>query len=144
MIGVKRKKGFSMQKRRVFWAVVLSLLLTLGAFTAAVHADFGDFGGDYDYGGNDSYDYDFGNDYDYDDNDRDYDYGGSYSGGTTSSSSSDFSFGGAVLIAAIILVVFYLSRRRKSGGSSVSVAPGAQATDPSTLRPMGEYTQLDP
>ena len=104
MIGDEGKKGYGMQKRRVILTVLLSLLLTLGAFTAAVHADFGDFGGDYDYGGNDSYDYDFGNDYDYDDNDRDYD----------------------------------------SGGRSVSVAPGAQATDPSTLRPISEYAQLDP
>ncbi len=51
-------------------------LLCLFAFSFSAFADFGDYGGDYDYGG---YDYDYGNDYDYDyGNDYDYDYGHDY------------------------------------------------------------------
>lgn len=59
---------------------ILSLLFAVGSlmvFTVCAHADFGDYGGDYDYGGYDDYDYDYDDDdddyyYDYDDDDDDY------------------------------------------------------------------------
>ena len=139
-----------MKKARILFAILLSLLLTVGVFTAAVQADFGDYGGDYDYGGFDSYD--SGNDYnDYDygnDNDNDDDY--RYYGGTSTDGSGGSSDGGsgtfivAVLIAVGVLAIVYLSKRKNGKTGSRPVAAGAQATDPSTLRPMAEYLALDP
>ena len=123
------------------FAVLLSVLLICGAGCILARADFGDFGGDNDYGGFDSGDYDW--DYDYDSDDDDDDDGYYYYGGSGSSSDSGGSsiLGGAILVAIIILVI-YLSQRKKGG--STPVMPGAQATDASTLRTMQEYLSLDP
>lgn len=64
-------------KKRVLSLLLIMLLLTSCGLRA--FADFGDYGGDSDYGydSNDSYDYDYDSDdydYDYDDDDDDYDY----------------------------------------------------------------------
>lgn len=140
-------------------------------FAIPGHADFGDFGGDSDYGyDGGGYDYDSGNDYDYDygndddDYDNDYDNGGFYfggfgsgydtggSGGSTGGSSEFREEGndtfaiivGIILIA--IIVFFVLKKAGIIGGkhNSGPIMPGAQRTDRSTLSPISDYTQLDP
>ena len=46
---------------------IAAVLILVSAPYISAKADFGDYGGDYDFGGNDSFDFDFGgNDYDYD------------------------------------------------------------------------------
>ena len=121
------------------FAVLLSVLLLCGAVSVLAHADFGDYGGDYDYGGGD---FDSGG-FDFDDDDDD---GGYYFYGGSSDSDSDgggSSILGGVILAAIIILVVYMSVRKKGKGSA-PVMPGAQATDPSTLRSMSDYPALDP
>lgn len=120
------------------FAVLLSVLLLCGAVSVLAHADFGDYGGDYDYGGGD---FDSGG-FDFDDDDDD---GGYYFYGGSSDSDSDGggSILGGVILAAIIILVVYMSVRKKGKGSA-PVMPGAQATDPSTLRSMSDYPALDP
>ena len=121
------------------FAVLLSVLLLCGAVSVLAHADFGDYGGDYDFGGGD---YDSGG-FDFDDDDDD---GGYYFYGGSSDSDSDgggSSILGGVILAAIIILVVYMSVRKKGKGSA-PVMPGAQATDPSTLRSMSDYPALDP
>lgn len=121
------------------FAVLLSVLLLCGAVSVLAHADFGDYGGDYDFGGGD---YDSGG-FDFDDDDDD---GGYYFYGGSSDSDSDgggSSILGGVILAAIIILFVYMSVRKKGKGSA-PVMPGAQATDPSTLRSMSDYPALDP
>jgi hypothetical protein len=123
------------------FAVLLSVLLIFGAVSVLAHADFGDYGGDYDFGGGGGGDYDYGG-YDYDDDDDDggyYFYGGS--GGSSDSGGS--SILGGIIVAAIIVAIVYLSMRKKNNGNA-PVMPGAQATDPATLRAMQDYLALDP
>ena len=132
-------------KKRII-AVLLSLLLVFGALHLIASADFGDYGGDYDYGGGDSYDWG-GNDYDWDDDDDDddddgYYYAGGSGGSGGSTSSSGGSIMGGVILAAIIILVIYMSK--KKGKGNAPIMPGAQATDPSTLRPMNEFQSIDP
>ncbi len=129
-------------KRRLF-----SLLLTLCLFAVlglAVHADFGSYSGDMDYGGSYSYD-----DYDSGYDSYDYDYGG----GSTYYYVDDSSFelSPTMIIIVVVIVIGYAVVKAKiSGGSSgsgrkssVPVNAGAARTDESTLRPMSEYTALD-
>lgn len=139
---------------------VLAVFLCVAVGIAAIgHADFGDYGGDSDYGGGwdsgDS-DWDWGSD-----SDDDYDYGGSgggiyyfgggSGGGGSGIDNSEFTdsqlqtFGLIFLIAIIIVIVLVIRSRKK--GSSTShkpVAPGATPTDQSTLRPVQDYLQIDP
>ena len=110
-----------------------------------IHADFGDFAGDGDYGGGDW----GGGDYDY--GGGDYDYGG----GSSSSSGNDsildyiFSFlfsllGWPGLIILIIIIYFWQKKKGNIPPSQPSQPGGGQRTDASTLRSMAEYQQLDP
>ena len=137
-------------KKKILAVLLAISLLGLGTFSLIGHADFGDFAGDNDYGdwgGND----DWGNDdWGWDSND-DYDSNGGfvYVPGGSSGGSGGGSTVGSIVMALIIVavIVFFVLRRR--GGSSANpnnkpVAPGAQATDPSTLKPMSEYLTLDP
>ena len=108
--------------------------------TLPTHADFGDFAGDGDYGGDWG-----GGDYDYGGND---DY--SYSGGDSSTGNSFLD--GVLLVifsvfswpGVILLLVFLYFWNKKKGGNQPSQPAGAQRTDASTLRNMAEYQQLDP
>ena len=137
-------------KKKILAVFLAISLLGLGMFSLIGHADFGDFAGDNDYGdwGND----DWGNDDDWGwDSDDDYDSNGGfvYVPGGSSGGSGGGSTVGSIVMALIIVavIVFFVLRRR--GGSSAHpnnkpVAPGAQATDPSTLKPMSEYLTLDP
>lgn len=122
-------------KKRFFG--ILAVLFLAGAvlFTRPVltKADFGDFSGSSDYGGGgwDSGGSDWG--------------GSSDSGGFFyySSSDDDSDGGGAgwiVWVVLIALVILVLLRSKKGR----SVAPGAKGADQSMLRPMSDYTELDP
>ncbi len=140
-------------KQRILSLLLASILfLTLGL---AVHADFGGFSGDADYGG--SYDYSSG----FDDYDYDYDYG---SGGSTyyyvDTDDSGVSVSPVMVIVVVVIVIGYLVVRSKissgSGSSGMPAAqtaqkrrqaamnPGAARTDESRLTPITGYTALDP
>ena len=143
--------------RKSILAVFLAFMLVfLGMFSLIGHADFGDFAGDYDYGGDwgggNDYDYDWGNDddydYDYGGNDGGYYYYGGSSGGSSSGDGSGSVLGGLIFIIVIVVIIVILVRKRKGSSGVVQpqqpVAAGATATDPSTLRPVQEYLNLDP
>ncbi len=137
-------------KKRIFtilfaFVLVFSCVVMLANRAGA----FGDFDGGYDYGGdvggNDSYDWDNDNDYDWgnDDNGGGFVYygggsGGDYSGGDGSS------IIGALVIVAIIVIVVILIKRKNGTAQHPVVQAGGTVTDPSTLKPMSEYRQLDP
>lgn len=131
-------------------AILLALLFTV-CFVFSVGADFGDYGGDSDYGGGydsydsyDSYDYD---DYDYDDDD-DYYSSGSYSGSTSGGSGDSRSaLGGAVVFAVIVIVVVLLAKKKKGKGGTkggAPIMPGATPTNAASLRNINEYLTVDP
>lgn len=141
-------------KKRIL-SVLLALFLVFGAaFSLAGRVGaFGDYDGDYDFGGGwDDYDYD--NDYDYDDDDYDYNYGGNdgyYYGGSSGGSSSSgggSGFIGALIFVAIIAAIIILANRKKKGGGQRPqqrpVDAGAKPTDAATLKPVQEYLKLDP
>jgi hypothetical protein len=123
------------------FAVLLSVLLVCSAVCVLAHADFGDYGGDYDFGGGGDYD-SGGYDFDFGDDD---DRGGGYYfiGGSDDSSDSGGGFLGGVILVAVIILIVFLYMRKKSGNNA-PVMPGAQATDASTLRSVSEYPALDP
>ena len=124
---------------RRFLSVLLVSVLVISvavSFTARVGADFGDYGGDADYGGYDDYDYDY-YDYDYDD---DYGYG---------PSRSLFSFvpdaAVMIIIVAIIVIISMVAKKNKNninvqGGRSF--APRVNTTP--SLSPIESYGALDP
>ena len=147
-------------------AIIAAAVLVLSLVMAA-SADFGDYGGSYDFGGGGSFDYggssfDFGDSYDYDS----YDYGGSYDdsyddsydygnygGGyvsapvvtASSALSGIFSVFKYLFIAAVIVIIIIIIKKSKSKGSSGrKIMPGAVATNPASLRRVSEYTALDP
>ena len=116
--------------KKAICSLLIALFLCASVFTVTGRADFGDFGGDSDYGGGWDSGWDSGDsgwdwdddddDYDYDyDNDNDYDYGGWNSGGYTSSSgSSDYEFSnttkmvfGAVFLIVLILVFVLIVKK---------------------------------
>jgi predicted RNA-binding Zn-ribbon protein involved in translation (DUF1610 family) len=138
-------------KKKILAVLLAISLLGLGTFSLIGHADFGDFAGDNDYGdwgGGD----DWGNDSDWDwDSDDDYDSNGGFvyiPGGSSGGSGGGSTVGSIVMALIIVAVIVFFVLRRKGGGSAhpnnKPVAPGAQATDPSTLKPMSEYLTLDP
>ena len=138
-----------MKKRSIlkYITVIIALLFT---FALTAHADAGDIGGNADYGYDYDYDYDYdGGDYDYDD-DYDDDYnGGGYVVHDSGSGNSDSSGGGAVtvvIIVVIIVIIFGIPviKAMLSKNKSGKLAPGALPTDVSTLKPVSEYSSLDP
>lgn len=137
-----------MKRFRILFALLLTVLLSVGGSLFAVHADFGDYGGDSDFG--DSGDFDWGGndyDYDYDDNDDDYGYhGGVYSSSDGSNWNLTPMLVGAVVVLLIVLYSKFGNRLglKKSATRKNPVAPGAAPTNPNTLRPMTDYTVLDP
>lgn len=140
---------------------LLCLLAAVGmlfAFVISTGADFGDYGGDADYGGFDSYDsydsyddYDSYDNYDYDtyDSDTDNNYNnydnGYYIGNTSSfdNNSRGGGLGAGILIAIIIIVVVLILKRKKGSTPTPVVGGGAMPTDTSTLKPVEEYKTLD-
>jgi len=132
-----------MKKRLLPLLLAITLLCTV--LMLPIRADFGSFSGDSDYGG--SYDYD---DYDYSSGYDDYDYGGS-SYYYYDDYDSDLQLSPAMIIfVLVILIVFAVikSRIAKSSGSTHTSRPpvnaGASRTDDALLRPMDEYTSVDP
>lgn len=123
-------------KKALYLFITLLFVFIVCAIPTSVGADLGDFndydtGGDYDFGGYDSYDYDY--DYDYD---SDRSYGGSrvyipMGGG------SGFDFGGFVkaLIIVIIIVAIYMSRSKKQSTST------PQRTAQPSVSSLKDYTE---
>lgn len=128
---------------------VLALLMAAAALFAGmasmpIHADFGDYGGDNDYGGG----------------------GDDWGGGGGSDSDSDggglfwliyelfrlvyklFGWPGVIVFTLILIGVYMLLKKKKKNTPSQPVRPaqpaGAQRTDASELRRMPEYLALDP
>ncbi len=130
-------------------ALILSIFFT---FAITVHADFGEFAGDYDYGGDygdfGGNDYNYGDDYDYDDKDYDDDYDGGFVYTDGAYDDSDGGDGSTLLIIIILVIIIFgipiLKSLKKGKGKSAPVAPGATPTDISTLRPINEYKSVDP
>lgn len=146
-----------MKKRAMISLLAVAVLIV--GFTLSVGADFGDYGGDYDYGGYDSYDsydYDSYDSYDYDSYDYDDYDGGYYYGGTSGGTSyvSDEITPGSAIIGLIVLALFVYAFLKKSGligkgdfkksKPNVTVAPGAAPTAASSLRSVPEYLDVDP
>lgn len=132
-----------MKKRNFIIAALLLCAILMLRIPA--RADFGNFSGssdyDYDYdssGWSSSSDYDYDYDYDYDDDDR---YSRSSSGGL-------FWF---ILLAVILYSVFVSGKKgkgKKSGkrrsAQSRQVRSATGSGDRGALKPIGEYTKLDP
>lgn len=129
-----------------FLHLLLSIALLCTLLMLPIRADFGSFSGDSDYGG--SYDYD---DYDYSSGYDSYDYGGStyyyYD-----DSDSDMEFSPVMIILVIIIfIAFSAVRAKNAAGSSGKphtsrppVNAGASRTDAAFLRPISDYTSIDP
>ena len=127
------------------------MLAAVAASPLGIHADFGDFAGDNDYGGGG----DWGG--------GDSDWG---SGGSSSSSSSDddggfllwiffelfevvyknFGLPGVIVLILILVGIYLLFKRRKGHTPQMQQThtPAPQQDAHSDLRPMSAYHQLDP
>ena len=122
-------------------SIILSLLILFAvgsSLTVSVGADFGDFGGDADYGGGyDDYDYS----YDYDD---DYDFD-SY-GSTVRGAADKVSTAATVIIVAVVIILVVNSMRRGKGTNSVNVSPGyvTRSSASAGLAPMTAFHSVDP
>ncbi len=114
---------------------ILTMVVLMTAMPMAIHADFGDYAGDNDYGWDDG--------------------GGSSGGGSSSGGSSVivdlifwvyhlFGIKGLVILALIVAVVRFIYRRKKGGSQRQPVRTAVQRTDTSALQPMRAYTALDP
>ena len=129
--------------------LLLSIAVLCTVLMLPIHADFGSFSGDSDYGG--SYDY---NDYDYSSDYDSYDYGGgSYYYYDDYDSDMEFS-PVMIILVIVIIIVFSILKAKNSAGSHGSsgrpqtarppVNAGASRTDDALLRPISEYTAVDP
>ncbi len=145
-----------MKKRRI---IVPLIILLISLFTVICsHADFGDFSGDYDYGGGDDYSYD--NDWD-DDDDDDYNSGWSDNdsgGGNSSGGSIDsptFVIGCIIFIIIIIALVRTAQKKERKSfqnrigdldrqTSYTSRSSTVTGRVKKNYHPMSEYVRLDP
>lgn len=130
--------------KRALLAGLLCLALAFSATTLA-RADFGDYSGDSDYGGSDS-SYDSSSDSGYSSGDSGYSSYSYSSGGSYSGDSDGGSLGFWALAVAIVLAVVLVQTLRSRGKNmnrNRPVAPGAQRTADSRLRPLAEYSALD-
>lgn len=126
-----------MNKKRII-ALLVAALLVLSAISIVSFADFGDFGGDADFG-----DFDGGGGGGWD-NDDDYGGGYYYSGGSGSGGGSG-STGGTIIVLLIIIgfVVFAVIKSKKKP-TVQRVNVGNRSTPDSELRPLTEYSAIDP
>ena len=114
-------------------AILLALILVLTAIIVISFADFGDFGGDADFGGG-----------------GDYGGGGDWGGGGDYYSSSDGGSGGGGGIGTIIVFlivvgfIIYAVIKSKNNKSAPRVNVGDRSTPDSELRPLTEYSAIDP
>lgn len=142
-------------RKRTIMKYITVIITLLFAFALTAYADFGDYGGDadfgYDYNDNnsfDDYDYNYDDDVDYDDDNR----GGGYiirndsSDSDNSGSSGGNGWIGFVVVFVFIVLIFGIPIIRSLLGKNKKtiVAPGALPTDVSTLRPISEYNTVDP
>lgn len=123
---------------------LMALVLTALLFAGISLADAGDFAGSYDYGGSDwgGSDWDSGPDWD-----SGSDWGDDLAIGMLAGSALGGDGGGLPVWVIVLLVVFLIlgsQKKKKGGGSRKNVPAGAQPTAQSSLRPMAEYTALDP
>ena len=133
--------------------LVLFLVLCLILVPVTAGADFGGFGGDSDFGsdwgGSDWGSSDWGSsdwgssDWGSSSSDWGSSFGSGYIVGSTansySSSSSDM-FYSLVMLAILVFVIVWLFRRRKDQNKP----QGATPTSSAQLRPLSEYSELDP
>lgn len=123
-------------KKRIS-ALLATLLLVICLVAMPARADFGDYSGDSDYGS----DWDSGDSWSSSDYD-DYYYSGStsyYGGGH----GGGIDFGDIILfLVLIIIVVSVLKSKKNKGNTQRPVHAGGTFT--TGLRPMSEYTSLDP
>ena len=128
---------------------VIVLILSILIIPLSTKADFGDFSGDSDYGG-DSGGWDSGGSWDsggWDSGDS-WDSGGSYSGSRGSSSSSS----GEWVIILILFIIFYVipkinSHNKQNKSIKRMMNEPSRYTPPapkSELRSMSSYSQVDP
>lgn len=115
-----------------FICLALALLVCLAPLNGL--GDVGDFGGDSDYGGGDSGGSDWGSS-----SDDDYYY---YGGSSSDSSDGEGGWGGLLIGAIVIIIIVIVSMKQQK--NKKTHVPGAQRTDDAALRPMNEYTALDP
>lgn len=131
------------KKTKVLLTVIAALFAAVLIFTAGpsitARADFGGFSGGADYGGSFS-----GGSYggSYDSGGDTYIYGGSYSSDSDGEDSPWFF--GVVAVVVIIVIISWIVAKKKNSGAKGPQPAGAAATDASTLKPMSEYTKLDP
>ncbi len=126
-----------------FFRLIPLIALILGLVIVPVHAkglDFGDFSGDSDFGGGDSWDSggsDWGSSWDDDD---DYSYsGGHYSG--SSSSDGDWLF---ILIFLILIIGPSLLKSGRKSGKPTNNGPYIQPTSMASLKSVASYSVVDP
>ncbi len=139
----------------IFVALILIFAMI---FSFNAHADFGNYAGDYDYGGGfDSFDYGGNNSYDFDDYDSDDSYvGGHYYIGDNGNdndddnnnddggSSSPLGIVFAALFIILFIVVVICGKKQKGAPKRTKVIPGATPTDLTTLKRIDDYLSLDP
>lgn len=119
-----------MKKRYITIALLLIAAVMLMAATA-VHADFGGFSGDSDYGG------DWGGS---DWGDSDWSDGGFFFwGGSDDTRGGSCGGGTTIVIAIVIIIVVIMAIRSKSGGAQTPVVTTVARTDDSELLPMERY-----
>lgn len=136
-----RKKGTVNRMKRKLLCLLICAAILMTALATFSFADFGDFGGDADYGdgGLDFGGGDYDNGYDRDDDWGD-DLGGIYFlGGGFGGGSSNL-----IIWIIVILVIIYFVRRSKRS-QRPSGTPNVQMNNGATgLRPISEYHDLDP
>lgn len=126
-----------------WFSALLAILLLVICFAAVpTRADFGDFSGDSDYGGSD-YSSDWGGSSSWDDDDDYYYYGGSSYYGHDESGGDGSWF--ITIIVVALIVIFVMSKKNGKGGAKITHTPvNAGGALTGGLRPMSEYTSLDP
>ena len=124
--------------KRLF-AILLALTLLLCAFAVFSHADFGDFGGDADYGGG-------GGGGDWGGGDNDYGSSSSSGGGAFLSgyfaglaSGNPGSIAFTLVIAAVVIYIIIKSKKAKK-----FVNVGDRRTPDTALKPLDQYKEIDP
>lgn len=120
-------------------ALLATLLLVICLVAIPARADFGDYSGDSDYGSDwDSGDSWSSNDDWYESRDDDYYYSGS-----TSYYGGGIDFGDIIFFIILIVIIVSIANSRKNKGNTQRPVH-AGGTFTTGLRPMSEYTSLDP
>ena len=116
-------------------ALITAALIVLSLVCVVSFADFGDFGGDNDFG-------DFGGGGGGGGWDNDNDGGYYYSGG--SGGGGGGGIGTAIAVIIVIVVIVVMSAKSKKNPKNQQINVGDRSTPQSELRPLTEYTSIDP